>query len=88
MIRSLRRFYEEGDRRMLPPDMADRIQIILFALDEAKMVEDMNHPTLRLHSLKGGRKGYWWSVTVRANWRIIFRFVDGKALDVDFVDYH
>jgi proteic killer suppression protein len=47
----------------------------------------MNVPTFRLHSLKGGLKGYF-SVTVRANWRIIFRFVDGNAFDVDFVDYH
>jgi len=30
----------------------------------------------------------FWSVTVRANWRIIFRFVNGKVLDVDLVDYH
>ena len=29
-----------------------------------------------------------WAVTVRANWRIIFRFANAKASDVDFVDYH
>jgi toxin HigB-1 len=29
-----------------------------------------------------------WAVTVRANWRIVFRFADGNASDVDFVDYH
>ncbi len=29
-----------------------------------------------------------WSVTVRANWRITFRFEDGHARDVDFEDYH
>jgi proteic killer suppression protein len=29
-----------------------------------------------------------FSVTVRANWRIIFRFEDGHAFDVDFIDYH
>jgi len=27
-------------------------------------------------------------VTVRANWRVIFRFVDGDALDLDYLDYH
>jgi plasmid maintenance system killer protein len=27
-------------------------------------------------------------VTVQANWRIIFRFERGDALDVDFIDYH
>ena len=32
-------------------------------------------------------KGFW-AVTVRANWRVTFRFADGDALDVDYVDYH
>ncbi len=31
-------------------------------------------------------KGFW-AVTVRANWRVIFRFDDG-AEDFDYVDYH
>jgi proteic killer suppression protein len=30
----------------------------------------------------------YWSITVRANWRIIFRFEEGDATDVDLVDYH
>ncbi len=47
----------------------------------------MNIHSYRLHSLRGDRKGEW-SVTVRANWRITFRFEEGYALDVDLVDYH
>lgn len=47
----------------------------------------MDVPVFRLHSLKGDLKGFY-SVTVRANWRIIFRFENGDAFDVDFVDYH
>jgi len=47
----------------------------------------MNVPAFRLHSLKGQLKGFY-AVTVRANWRIIFRFEDEDAFDVDFVDYH
>lgn len=30
----------------------------------------------------------FWAVTVRANWRVIFRFDDGHATDVDYLDYH
>ena len=41
----------------------------------------------RLHALKGKLKGDW-SVTVRANWRIIFRFEDGDVHDVELIDYH
>lgn len=37
--------------------------------------------------LKGNRKGEW-GVTVRANWRMTFRFEEGYALDVNLEDYH
>jgi len=37
--------------------------------------------------LKGELKGFW-SVTVNGNWRVIFRFENGDAFDVDLVDYH
>jgi proteic killer suppression protein len=47
----------------------------------------MRLPTFGLHALKGDLKGFW-AVTVRANWRVIFRFEDCKATDVDLVDYH
>jgi proteic killer suppression protein len=40
-----------------------------------------------LHPLKGDMKGLW-AVTVRANWRIVFRFADGDADAVDLIDYH
>jgi proteic killer suppression protein len=29
-----------------------------------------------------------WSVTVRANWRIVFRFEENDAFDVELIDYH
>jgi proteic killer suppression protein len=41
----------------------------------------------RLHPLKGRFEGLW-AVTVRANWRVVFRFEDGEASDLDYVDYH
>ena len=85
--KGLQRLYEDDDRRKLPADMVDRIRRILAALDAATSIEALNQPTLHLHPLKGDLKRFW-AVTVRANWRIIFRFEDGKVLDVDLVDYH
>jgi len=85
--KGLRRFYEDDDRKHLPPELVERIREILTALDAAETIEGLSRPSFRLHSLKGQLKGFW-AVTVRANWRIIFRFANGKALDVDFVDYH
>jgi proteic killer suppression protein len=68
------------------PEHADKLRDILATLHAAAAVAHMDLPGFRLHPLKGRRKGFW-SVTVRANWRVIFRF-DGDAQDVDYVDYH
>ena len=37
--------------------------------------------------LKGNRAGQW-SVRVSGNWRVVYRFEDGAAVDVDLIDYH
>jgi proteic killer suppression protein len=85
--RGLRKFYEKGDRSQVRADMADKIENILTILDGADTPQALDLPGLRLHPLKGDLKGCW-SVTVRANWRIVFRFEDGNAYDVDLTDYH
>jgi len=56
-------------------------------LDEAVILDDLDLPGFRLHSLKGTLKGSW-SMTVNANWRIIFRLVDGHVYDVQLIDSH
>jgi proteic killer suppression protein len=66
---------------------AAKLRDILARLDAAGSYADMDLPGFRLHSLKGNFQGFW-AVTVRANWRVIFRLTDGDALDVDYVDYH
>lgn len=85
--RGLKRLFEEDDPRKLPPDMVGRIRAILARLNQAEVIEDMNIHSYRLHPLKGSRKGMW-SVTVKANWRITFRFEEGYALEVNLEDYH
>ena len=59
----------------------------LARLDAVRVISDMDLPGFRLHPLHGDLMGFW-AVTVRANWRIIFKFADGDASDVDYVDYH
>jgi proteic killer suppression protein len=56
-------------------------------MQAAEKIADLDYSTFRLHPLKGDLAGFW-SIAVRANWRIIFQFVDGKAFDGDLVDYH
>lgn len=64
-----------------------KLRDILARLDAARTVADLDLPGLRLHSLKGLLSGFH-AITVRANWRVIFRFEDGDAYDVDYLDYH
>jgi proteic killer suppression protein len=44
-------------------------------------------PGNRLERLKGDWEGFW-SIRINDQWRIVFRWEDGDALDVDIVDYH
>jgi proteic killer suppression protein len=85
--KGLRRLFEDDDWRGVRPDHGEKLQRILARLHAARMVADMDLPGYRLHPLKGRLKGYH-AVTVQANWRVIFRFADGEALDVDYLDYH
>jgi proteic killer suppression protein len=85
--RGLRRFFEDDDRRGLNAQHVEKIATILAQLDRAANPADMAIPGFNLHPLKGDLDGFW-SVTVRANWRIIFRFEVQDATDVNLVDYH
>ncbi len=64
-----------------------KLRDILAVLDRSRGPEDMNLPGFRLHPLKGELKDHY-AVTVSGNWRVTFRFEDGHAVDVDYVDYH
>jgi toxin HigB-1 len=83
--KGLKRLYEDDGHRGVVSQHADRLGDILVRLDASATVADMDLPGFRLHPLKAEMKGFW-AVTVRANWRVIFRF--GDAFHVDYVDYH
>jgi len=85
--KGLKLLFEKDDSSKISAEHVNRLRLILSALDAAGAVEDMDQPAFRLHPLKGDLKGYW-AVTVRANWRVVFRFADGQAMDVDLTDYH
>jgi proteic killer suppression protein len=85
--KGLKRLYEAEDPRGVVAEHAMKLRDILVRLDAAGSLADMDLPGFRSHPLKGEFKGLW-AVTVRANWRVIFRFKDGDVLDVDYVDYH
>lgn len=85
--KGLKRFYQNDDPSLIGADIRRVVEDILTLLNEAQTVDDLDLPGYRLHPLKGQLKGFW-SMTVRANWRIIFRFEDGHTYDVQLIDYH
>ena len=85
--RGLKRLYERADPSRVRADLVDRISLALADLDAADKPSDLALPGYRLHPLRGDLKGFW-SLSVSGNWRIIFRFEEGDAYDVNLIDYH
>ena len=84
--KGLKRLYEDDDPRGVAAEHVSKLRNILARLDAAGSVEDMNLQGFNLHALKGRLQGFM-AVTVRANWRVTFRFSDGNMSDVDYLDY-
>ncbi len=83
----LKTLYETGSQKGVRPDHVKRLRLILARLDASQNEEDMNLPGLRLHPLKGDKKGFW-AVDVSGGWRVFFRFEGNHAFDVDYDNYH
>lgn len=85
--RGLKRLFAKGDKTRLRPDIAGKAELYLTVLDSAETLEELDITGFGLHPLTGNMRGFY-SVFVSRNHRIIFRFEDGKAFDIDLVDYH
>ena len=87
--KGLKAFYETGNTKGIQAIHADKLNLILTALNAARKIENLNIPSFRLHKLKGDMKDLY-SITVQANWRVTFEF-DETTQDVyivDYLDYH
>ena len=85
--RALKKLYEKGESSKIKAAYVERVEDILFRLDNATRVSDMDLPGWNLHKLSGKLKGFS-SVRVSGNFRIWFRMENGDAFDVDYGDYH
>ncbi len=57
-------------------------------LNQSRAVQDLTIPPgNRLEALHGGLEGFW-SIRINQQWRIIFRWDDGRKWDVSITDYH
>ena len=85
--RGLKEFYEQGRSSKVDQAHVAKLLRILAALDRSAGPEGMNIPGFRLHPLKGRLRGRH-AVSISGNWRVTFRFDNGHAVDVDYLDYH
>ena len=92
MIKSFRHkgleaFFLTGSAAGIQPIHAKRLREQLTALNVASGPGDLARPAWRCHSLTGNRQGFL-SLTVQANWRLVFRFDGGDVELLDYLDYH
>jgi toxin HigB-1 len=74
--------------RLLPADIIKRAVMRLDRIDAATSIEDLLFPpSHHLEKLSGGREGQW-SIRVNDQWRVCFTFENGKAYQVEVIDYH
>ena len=85
--KGLEKFYESGSTKGIQAKHARKLQMQLAALDTAQTIKDMDIPGYRLHQLTASRKGIW-SITVNANWRLTFEFIEGNVHILNYEDYH
>jgi len=85
--RATERFAREGKSEFRRLDVA-KAMARLQVLHAATSLDDI--PPLKsigLHALSGDRQGQW-AMTVNGPWRLVFRFRDGNAEEVEIVDCH
>jgi len=85
--RGLRALYDGKGAGRVNPEHVRKLTRILAVLDQSSKAQDMNLPGFRLHPLVSDLKGHY-AVAVSGNWRVTFRFEDGHAVDVNYIDYH
>lgn len=60
----------------------------LIMLDQSQDIKDLTIPPSNLlEKLKGNMKAYH-SIRINDQWRIIFKWIDNNAFDVEIIDYH
>jgi proteic killer suppression protein len=57
-------------------------------IDAARKIEDLRIPPSNKLELKQGNLKGFYAIWVNKQWRIIFRWVDNDAYDVQLIDYH
>jgi len=80
-------FNRERNKK-LHPDLLVRARSKLLIIHAAVDEDDLRVPPgNHFEKLKGDKKG-WCSIRVNDQWRVIFKWTQGNAIDVTITDYH
>jgi proteic killer suppression protein len=79
----------DGEKVKVSPSLNLELALArLDMLDAANTLADISPlRSVKLHPLKGRRRGYW-AISINGRWRLVFRFENGAAYDVEIIDYH
>ncbi len=79
---------DSRNARKVPVELHGKSRRLLDQINAAARIENMRVPPgNRLQALAGDRKGFW-SIRVNDQWRVVFRWIDNDAYDVEITDYH
>lgn len=82
------RIFRQERSRRLPLEIQRRALTKLLMIDASTIEDDFRiPPSNRFEHLQGAMRGYC-SIRINDQWRIMFRFENGDALEVSIVDYH
>ena len=86
---SLEAFHIHGTPpKHIPPELRTTVRRKLIMLDSSHNIHDLRTPPGNsLERLKGIMRDYH-SIRVISQYRIVFRWTERGAEDVDFIDYH
>lgn len=74
--------------RKVPVSLHEKVRRLFDQINAATKIDTLRVPPgNRLEKLKGNLKEFW-SIRANIQWRVIFKWKDGEAYDVDVVDYH
>jgi proteic killer suppression protein len=69
-------------------DIARRAKRKLEAIHAATRLDDLRiPPSNRLEKLRGDARTFY-SIRINDQWRVVFRWLEGDAHDVEIADYH
>ena len=84
--KGLKRFFYQSDPSGINPNHIKKLRMILFDINTALEIQDLDISGYKLHPYTNMKDT--WSIDVSGNYRILFRFINGDAFVIDYLDPH